>query len=241
MNAKEKLDLTKLPKHVAVIMDGNGRWAKRRGLPRSAGHSAGAKTLQDTTEYLNKMGVRYLTVYAFSTENWKRPKAEIDALMGLLLEYLKDSERRLSAKNIVIKIIGDKTKLSQEIQKQIIKTEAMTQNNSGLTLLIALNYGSRDEILQGVRKIAQDVKSGKLAVEDIDEQCISDVLYTKGVPDPELIIRPSGEYRLSNYLLWQAAYSEFWFDNICWPDFSRKYLLQAIEDYQKRNRRFGGV
>lgn len=238
---KIKFDKNMVPKHIAIIMDGNGRWAKKRGLPRAAGHRAGAQVLRTITEYADKIGVRYLTVYAFSTENWKRPKAEVDALMTLLLEYLKDAKNQLNGKNVVIKVIGDVAPLSNEIKAEIIKTEEYSKNNSGLTLNIAINYGSQNEIVNAVQKIAQQVKNGELEPSDINEKTISQNLYTKNCPDPDLIIRPSGEFRLSNFLMWQGAYSELWFSNINWPDFKKSDLDKAILDFQKRNRRFGGV
>ncbi|MBZ4645897.1 MAG: undecaprenyl diphosphate synthase [Clostridia bacterium] len=236
-----QIDYTKLPEHIAIIMDGNGRWAEKQGLPRTAGHKAGANTLKRITEFCNEIGVKILTVYAFSTENWRRPQEEVDALMRLLLEYLKDAERQLAGKNIAIKVIGDISVLSQEIQEQIIKTENLTKSNSGLLLNIAINYGGRAEVVNAVKQIATDVQNGKIQLTDINEQLISNYMYTKGLKDPDLIIRPSGELRLSNFLLWQSAYSELWFSNIYWPSFTPKHLLKAISDYQQRNRRFGGI
>ncbi|NLY42496.1 MAG: isoprenyl transferase [Clostridiaceae bacterium] len=235
------IDYSNLPEHIAIIMDGNGRWAKKKKLPRSVGHRAGANTLKTITEFCDKIGIKVLTVYAFSTENWKRPKEEVDALMDLLLEYLRDAERQLAGKNVVIKVIGDISVLSKEIQEQIIKTEKLTQSNTGLLLNIAINYGGRNELVNAVKNIVKDINEGKISVDDINEQCISNYLYTRGIKDPDLIIRPSGELRLSNFLLWQSAYSEFWFSNIYWPDFKPKDLLNAIRDYQQRDRRFGGV
>ncbi len=222
-------------------MDGNGRWAKKRGLPRSAGHSVGAETLKKIVTECNNMGIKYITVYAFSTENWKRPQAEVDYLMNLLLDYLKDAENTLAGENVRIRAIGSRKELSEEIQEQIIKTEKFTENNTGITMNIALNYGSREEIVTAVKGIYDDVKNGKLEIDDITPELISDNLYTKHQPDPDLIIRTSGEERISNFLLWQLAYSELWFTDKLWPDFSKNDLYEAILDYQGRGRRFGGV
>ena len=225
-----------LPQHIAIIMDGNGRWAKKRGLPRSAGHIAGAKTFKNIARYCNKIGLKYLTVYAFSTENWKRPADEVEGIMNLLRDYLKDAEN-FKDENIRVRFIGDRTPLADDIKELMAKNEYDSRNATGLTLYIAINYGGRDEIVKAVQKI---VESGVKA-EDIDEKLISDMLYTKDCPDPDFIIRPSGEYRLSNYLIWQSAYSEFWYSDILWPDFKEKDLEKAINDFSKRNRRFGGI
>ncbi len=225
-----------LPTHIAIIMDGNGRWAKKRSMPRSSGHVAGAKTFKDIARYCNKLGLKYLTVYAFSTENWKRPKQEVDSIMNLLRDYLKDAEN-FKSDNIKVKFIGNLEPLDDDIKELIKKDEDGSKDATGLCLNIAINYGGRDEITNAVRKI---VKSG-INPEDITEDTVSDNLYTAGIPDPDFIIRPSGEYRLSNYLIWQSAYAEYWFSDILWPDFKPKHLEQAIEDFNKRNRRFGGV
>lgn len=230
-----------LPRHIAVIMDGNGRWAKKRGLPRKAGHREGANTLKRITRICDEIGIDYLTVYAFSTENWTRPKEEVDALMSLLTEFLRNADNELAGKNIKIKVIGEAKGLSLEIQKEIKRVMNNTKDNTGLTLTLALNYGSRSEITRAAADIARDVKKGVLKLEDINEKLFESYLYTAGIPDPDLIIRPSGENRLSNFLLWQASYSELWYSNILWPDFTKKDLLQAIADYQRRNRRFGGL
>ena len=234
---KREIDLEHLPEHIGVIMDGNGRWAKKRGLPRSAGHSAGADTLKKIVTECNNMGIKYITVYAFSTENWNRPKEEVDFLMNLLLDYLKNAEKTLAGENVVIKAIGSRKELTEEIQQQIIKTENFTKDNTGIVMNIALNYGGREEIINAVREI----KKSDIAWEDIDEKVFSSYLYTKNQPDIDLLIRTSGEQRLSNFLLWQNSYSEFWFTNKLWPDFSKSDLYDAILDFQKRNRRFGGV
>ena len=230
-----------LPEHIGIIMDGNGRWAKKRGLPRSAGHRAGAKTLKEIISFCGKIGIKIVTVYAFSTENWKRPKKEVEELMNLLEEYLKQAEKELGGKNVVIRIIGNLDTLPAQIRSQVIKTQKMTQNNTGLILNIALNYGGRDEIIHAVKQIANEVKCNRLNVQDIDEKRMSKYMYTGVLKDPDLIIRPSGELRLSNFLLWQSAYTELWFSSIYWPDFSSADMLAAICDYQKRNRRFGGI
>lgn len=240
-NSLKQIDKSSLPKHIAIIMDGNGRWARKRGLPRSAGHKAGAKTLENIARYAGNMGIRFLTVYAFSTENWKRPKAEVDALMELLSEYLSDYKRLIGDDNIRICVIGSKSGLSDDILKKIEVVEKATEKNDGLTLNLALNYGSREEITATVREICARVELGKIKSDGVDESLISNFLYTSHCPDPDLIIRPSGEKRLSNFLLWQSAYSEFWFADINWPDFKPSDLDKAIIDFQKRNRRFGGV
>ena len=225
-----------LPRHIAIIMDGNGRWAKKRGLPRTAGHTAGAKTFKNIARYCNKIGLKYLTVYAFSTENWKRPEGEVKGIMNLLREYLKDAEN-FKDENIRVRFIGDREPLADDIKELMLKNERESENATGLTLYIAINYGGRDEIVKAVQKI---IKSGVKA-EDITEKVISDNLYTADCPDPDFIIRPSGEYRISNYLIWQSAYSEFWYSDILWPDFTEKHLEKAIDDFNKRNRRFGGI
>ena len=238
---QEEIDFNNLPRHIGVIMDGNGRWAKRRGLPRSAGHSAGAETLKKIVTECNKMGIKYITVYAFSTENWKRPKEEVEYLMGLLLGYLRDAENTLAGENVVVRAIGSRKELTQEIQEQIIKTEKFTQNNTGIVMNIALNYGSREEIVTAVRKISEEVKNNEIRTEDINDAVIAKHLYTSGQPDVDLLIRTSGELRLSNFMLWQISYAELWFTDKNWPDFSKEDLYRAILDYQKRGRRFGGV
>lgn len=234
----KEIDPNNVPKHVGIIMDGNGRWAKKRGLPRSAGHRAGAQVLRRITEFAEGIGVKYITAYAFSTENWKRPKAEVDALMDLLLEYLKDKEQ-LAGKRVIIRVIGDRSALSDEINREIDVVEEYTRGREGLTLYLAINYGGRQEIVQAMKKLGQDISEGNLAPEKLTEDMISERIYTDEVPDVDLIIRPSGELRLSNFLLWQSAYSEFWFSDINWPDFSNRDFTRAILDYQNRNRRFG--
>ncbi len=225
-----------LPEHIAIIMDGNGRWAKKRSLPRSAGHAAGSKNFKDIARYANKIGLHYLTVYAFSTENWKRPKEEVDNIMNILRDYLKDA-KNFKDENIKVKFIGDLTALDDDIRTLIDDAERESADATGLNLNIALNYGGRDEIVHAVKKI---VESG-VSADSITEQTVNENLYTAGMPDPDFIIRPSGEYRLSNYLIWQSAYAEYWFSDILWPDFKPKHLDTAIEDYLKRNRRYGGI
>lgn len=237
----KNVDKKSFPEHIAIIMDGNGRWAKKRGLPRSAGHSMGAKNLENVVRYLKDTSVRYLTVYAFSTENWKRPKDEVDDLMALLERYLRDYDNLLGGEDVKLKVIGRKDGLSDTLIKLIDEVEEKSKDRKQLTINIALNYGGRQEICDAAKKIADDVKMGKIDVSDIDEKLFNDYIYTKNIPDPDLIIRPSGEERLSNFLLWQCAYSEFWFSNVCWPDFTPDKLEEALLDFQKRNRRFGGV
>jgi len=241
--AKSEIDISKLniPNHIAIILDGNGRWAKKRMMPRNYGHAKGAKAVEQICEDAYNIGINYLTVYAFSTENWKRPKDEVDALMKLLSDYLEDSLSRATKNNMCVKVIGDKTALSIDLQNKIEKLETVTKDNTGLHFTIALNYGSRDEIVRAIKKVATDVKNEKLGVEDITEQVYSNYLDTKGIPDPDLLIRTSGEERLSNYLLWQLAYTEFYFTDCLWPDFDKKELLKAIVEYTKRDRRFGKV
>lgn len=225
-----------IPEHIAIIMDGNGRWAKKRGLPRNAGHAAGSKKFKDIARYCNKIGVKHLTVYAFSTENWRRPAEEVEGIMNILRDYLKDSKNYIK-ENIKLTFIGDRTPLPEDIKELMLTSEKDSENATGLTCHIAVNYGGRDEIVNAVKAISEK----GVAAKDITEELISANLYTHDYPDPELIIRPSGELRLSNFLIWQAAYSEFWFSDVLWPDFSEKDLDKAIDDYNKRNRRFGGV
>ncbi len=225
-----------LPTHIAIIMDGNGRWAKQRSLPRTAGHAAGSKNFKDIARYCNKIGLKYLTVYAFSTENWKRPKEEVDNIMKIFKEYLEDA-KNFKDENIQVQFIGDRSVLDTDIQRLMKESEDASADATGLHLNIAINYGGRDEIVHAVKNI---VDRG-IKADNITEQMISDSLYTNGQPDPDFIIRPSGEYRLSNYLIWQSAYAEYWFSDILWPDFKPKDLDRAIDDFNKRNRRFGGV
>ncbi|MCX7923903.1 MAG: isoprenyl transferase [Clostridia bacterium] len=235
------LDKDRLPVHIAIIPDGNGRWAKSRGLPRSAGHKEGSKTLKNIVIYSNNIGVKYLTVYVFSTENWRRPQDEVEALMSLLLGFLKNAEKELRGTEVKIRVIGNVKALAGDLQSEINRVEKLTQNNKGLCLNIALNYGGRDEIISSVKKIAKEVAEGKLGIESIDGNMISNKLYTAGIPDPDLLIRTSGEQRSSNFLLWQTAYTEYWYTDVLWPDFRQKNMDEAIYNFQKRNRRFGGV
>jgi len=238
---KAEIDMERLPTHIGVIMDGNGRWAKKRGLPRSAGHQAGADTLKKIVTECNKMGIKYITVYAFSTENWKRPKEEVDFLMNLLMSYLLDAERTLAGENVRIRAIGSRAELTEEMQKQIIKTEEFTSKNTGIVMNIALNYGSREELITATKKISEKVKNGEISVDEITADMISEELYTGGQPDPDLIIRTSNEQRLSNFMMWQSSYSELYFTKTLWPDFNLECLYDAILAYQNRDRRYGGV
>lgn len=232
-------DKNYMPKHIAIIMDGNRRWAKERGKPASFGHKEGAKTLEKIVRYANKIGLGYITVYAFSTENWKRAEDEVKSLMLLLQSYLDDYSKRADTENIRVKILGDITALSEGMQKSIIKCMERTKNNTGVTFNIALNYGGRDEIIRAVKEIAKKVKEEKIDVDDIKEDLISEHLYTKNEPDPDLVIRTSGELRLSNFLPWQSVYSELLFIQKNWPDFEEEDLDKAIIEYQKRTRKFG--
>lgn len=228
-----------MPKHIAIIMDGNRRWAREKGLDIKQGHKEGAKTLEKIVRYANKIGLQYITVYAFSTENWKRTKEEVGALMLLLQTYLDDYSKRADTENIRVKILGDISALSEGMQKSIIKCMERTKNNTGVTFNIALNYGGRDEIIKATTYIAKKVKENELQIEEITEETISNALYTAGQPDPDLLIRTSGELRTSGFLPWQAVYSEFLFLDKNWPDFNESDLDYAIEIYQKRNRKFG--
>ena len=231
----------KVPRHLAVILDGNGRWAKAKGLPRNMGHVEGAKTVEKMCEIVWNKGIEYFTVYAFSTENWNRPKEEVSLLMKLLREYMVGCIKRSMKNNMKVRVIGDKTKLDDDIRKSIADLEEKTKDNTGLKFTIAINYGSRDEIRRAVTDIAEDVKEGKISPSDISEELISGRLDTAGYPDPDLLIRTSGEQRISNYLLWQIAYSEFYFAECNWPDFNEKELDNAISAYNKRERRFGKI
>lgn len=234
-----ELKKEEMPKHIAIIMDGNRRWARTQGKPASFGHKAGAKTLENIVRYANKIGLQYITVYAFSTENWKRAEEEVSALMLLLQNYLDEYSKRADSENIRVKILGDITVLSQKMQKSIINCTERTKNNTGITFNIALNYGGRDEIIKAVQNIAKQVQDNKLEIEGINEEIISNNLYTAGQPDPDLLIRTSGEIRLSNFLPWQLVYSEFLFIDKNWPDFTEEDLDNAIMEYQKRTRKFG--
>lgn len=240
-NTEVVLDMSNIPKHIAIIMDGNGRWAKQRNLPRSLGHKAGVETIRDIVKECNKLGVKYLTLYAFSTENWKRPQEEVSALMKLLVDYLKNEIEELNSNGVIINHLGDISRLPEICQLELKKAYDYTKNNKGLMMNLAINYGGRDELINAIKNITSDVAKGNISSSDITESLISSYLYTSGMPDPDLIIRPSGECRISNFLLWQCAYSEFWYSNINWPDFTITNLHQAILDYQKRDRRYGGI
>ena len=229
-----------VPTHIAIIMDGNGRWAKRRGLPRNAGHKQGAKVFQNICDYCRKIGVKYVTAYAFSTENWKRPQNEVNAIMELLRSYLKEASKQ-TRKDARLLFLGDRTPLADDLQRLMEKVERESANNTGITICIALNYGCRAEIVNSARELARMAAQGKLDPDSIDESLFESYLYTGGIPDPDLLIRPSGELRLSNFLLWQLAYTEFVFQDVLWPDFTTAHLDQAIDQYTKRNRRFGGI
>lgn len=229
------LNYDAMPKHIAIIMDGNGRWAKKRGLPRTLGHKAGVEAIRGIVKECNKLGIKYLTLYAFSTENWVRPQDEVNALMNLLVEYLKNEFEELNSNNVVINHIGDISKLPKKCQDELISAYNKTKNNTGVVLNLALNYGGRNEIVSAVNEMLKN------NIKSITEEEFNKYLYTANMPDPDIIIRPSGEQRLSNFMLWQCAYSEFWYADICWPDFKENDLHKAIYDYQKRDRRFGGI
>lgn len=230
-----------LPVHIGIIMDGNGRWAKKRGLPRKAGHSAGANVFRKITRYCSDIGIKYLTVYAFSTENWKRPSDEVNSLMNLFKSYLEEALQDFKDDSIVVKFIGDKSQFNDDLKTLMIENEESSKNRDGMVLNIAMNYGSRDEIVRAVKNISLDVKNGKISEDDINDNLVSNYLYTAGQPDPDLIIRPSGEYRISNFMLWQSAYTEFVIMNKLWPDFDKSDLDEAINIFSKRSRRYGGV
>lgn len=231
----------KIPNHVAIILDGNGRWARSKGMPRNYGHVQGAKTVEVICEEAYRMGIQYLTVYAFSTENWSRPRDEVDALMGLLRSYMKTCLKTAAKNNMCVRIIGEKSRLDDDIRKRMEQLEEATKNNTGLHFQIAINYGGRDEIVRAVRRIAGDVADGRLAVDDITEDQISEMLDTGGIPEPDLLIRTCNEQRISNFLLWQLAYTELYFTAVAWPDFSKEELEKAIAAYNKRDRRYGLV
>ena len=228
-----------IPKHVAIILDGNGRWAKAKGMPRNYGHIQGAKTVEVICEEAYKMGIEYLTVYAFSTENWSRPKDEVDQLMKLLRNYMKTCQQTAKKNRMCVKVIGDKTKLAPDIQESIAALEEASKDNDGLHFQVAINYGSRDEMIRAMNRITEDLKDGKVEG-PVTEEMFESYLDTAGIPDPDLLIRTSGEQRLSNYLLWQMAYTEFYFTEVHWPDFSKEELIKACEAYSRRDRRYGG-
>ena len=234
------IDMNNIPKHIGIIMDGNGRWAKKRNLPRNIGHKAGVEALRNVVKECNNIGVKYLTLYGFSTENWSRPDNEVNALMKLLVDYLKGEFEELNKNDVVINNIGDITKLPLICQTELNNAYEKSKNNKGLVMNLAFNYGGRAELVRAFKKINQDIEFGRIDKIDIDEKLMNNYLYTAGMPDPDIIIRPSGEQRLSNFMLWQSAYSELWYSDIYWPDFKAKHLQMAIHDYQKRHRRFGG-
>ena len=231
----------KIPNHVAIILDGNGRWAKSKGMPRNYGHVQGAKTVEVICEEAYRMGIQYLTVYAFSTENWNRPTDEVEALMGLLRNYMKTCLKTAAKNNMCVRIIGDKTGLDEDIRKRMEQLEKATKDNTGLHFQIAINYGGRDEIVRAVRQLADSVASGSMKADDITEDVLSNTLDTHGLPEPDLLIRTCNEQRISNFLLWQLAYTEFYFTPVAWPDFSKEELEKAVEAYNKRDRRYGLV
>ncbi len=244
MNKKNIPQFSVLPQHIGIIMDGNGRWAKQRDLPRYKGHIEGAKTFRRIGEFAADVGIKCMTFYAFSTENWKRPQEEVDAIMQLFREYLHEAEERKAEneeKGIKLCFLGDRKGIPEDILAIMENIENSSKYETKVILNLAINYGGRHEITDGVKKIAEKVKNGEISVDDITEEMISDSLYTAGTPDPDLIIRPSGEYRLSNFLTWQSAYSEFWFSDVLWPDFTEDNLIEALREFEKRNRRFGGV
>ena len=231
----------KIPQHIAIILDGNGRWAKAKGMPRNYGHTAGAKNVETVCQAAHDLGVKYVTMYAFSTENWNRPEGEVEALMKLLESYLKNCIKTADKNNMRVRVIGDTTRLSERFQERIRELEAASAKNDGLNLQIAINYGSRDEMTRAMRRMSEDVAAGKRKPEEITESVFEEYLDTAGIPDPDLLIRTSGELRLSNFLLWQMAYSEFYFTPVLWPDYNKETMIEAIRAYSKRDRRFGGV
>ncbi len=231
----------KVPKHVAIILDGNGRWAKAKGLPRNYGHVQGAKTVENICEEAYRMGIQYLTVYAFSTENWNRPQDEVDALMKLLRNYMKNCLKTAEKNRMCVKVLGDKSRLDEDIRTRIEELEEATKDNDGLHFQIAINYGGRDELVRVMRKIADRVAAGELTADAITEEGVNDCLDTAGIPDPDLLIRTCNEQRISNFLLWQLAYTEFYFTPVPWPDFTKEELVKAVEAYNHRDRRYGGL
>ncbi len=241
MDLKDQINLDKLPRHIAIIMDGNGRWAKQHGRPRVFGHRNGVKAVREVTEAAAELGVQFLTLYAFSTENWKRPHTEVNALMELLVDTIHREIDTLMKNNIRLEYIGDLSRLPDSTRRALLNGIELTRHNTRMTLVLALNYSARWEIVEATRRLAADVATGKLKPENINEVTVADALSTRHMPDPELLIRTSGETRLSNFLLWQVAYSEFYFTPVLWPDFRKAHLYEAILDFQKRERRFGGA
>lgn len=240
-NTKSQVNFDHLPRHIAIIMDGNGRWAKRRGLPRTAGHAAGAETFRTIATYCKEIGLEYLTVYAFSTENWKRPAEEVSAIMGLLKKYLLEAIGRMERDKVKMNFFGDLSPLPEELRLLCEQTQEISKRYDGVQVNICLNYGGRDELLRAAKSFALDCAEGRADPNHLTEAAFSELMFSKGIPDPDLIIRPSGELRISNFLIWQSAYAEFYFTDVLWPDFSKDELHRAIADYQSRSRRFGGV
>ena len=240
-NDYEGIDQSRGPKHVAIIMDGNGRWAQKKGLPRTFGHRVGAETLREIVKAASNIGIQVLTAYAFSTENWRRPTDEVNLLMSLMADYLDNEITELNKNNVQIRFIGIIEGLAPALQNKIEKAQTHTAHNTGLIFNLAVNYGGRAELTRAVKIISEKVQNKKLAIEDINESIIEQHLYTHGLPSPDLLIRPSGDFRISNFLLWQMAYTEFWFTDVNWPDFTPAHLMQAIYEYQQRERRFGGI
>jgi len=238
---QDSQSLCKIPNHVAIIMDGNGRWAKSRCLPRTAGHKKGMEVVRDVVRASAEIGIKYLTLFGFSSENWRRPESEVSDLMGLLRFYLKREAKELHKQNVRMLVIGDRSKLASDIQKQVTYVEDLTSENTGLTVIIALSYGARDELVTAARTLAKQVQAGDILAEDITEDVFSASLFTKDIPDPDLLIRTSGEQRISNFLLWQIAYAEFVFVDTLWPDFTKETLLAALSEYSRRERRYGAV
>lgn len=235
----EKVDFNNLPRHIAIILDGNGRWAQKRGLPRTAGHAAGAETFRKIATYCKEIGLEYLTVYAFSTENWKRPQQEVDTIMSLLEKYLYEAIDQMEKDRVKMAFFGDTTVLSPKLQELIARTRDISKHYEGCQVNICLNYGGRDEILRGIRKYAEEYKNG--TAEELTEESFNRYLFSAGIPDPDLLIRPGGELRLSNFLMWQSAYSELYFTDTLWPDFTPEDINRAIAVYQHRDRRYGGI
>lgn len=231
----------KMPRHVAIILDGNGRWARAKGMPRNYGHVQGAKTVETICEEAYRMGIQYLTVYAFSTENWNRPKEEVDALMKLLRSYMKTCLKTAEKNRMCVRVLGEKSRLDEDIRSRIQELEEATRNNDGLHFQIAINYGGRDEIVRAMKKMAGEAASGRMAPEDITEETVDGFLDTAGLPEPDLLIRTCGELRISNFLLWQLAYTEFYFTSVPWPDFTKEELIKAVEAYNHRDRKYGGL
>lgn len=236
-----EIDKNNIPEHIAIIMDGNGRWAQKRKLPRKIGHKAGVETIRNIVKECSNLGVKYLTLYAFSTENWKRPEDEVSALMNLLVTYLRNELEELHNNDVIINYIGDIEELPAKCINELVKSKEKTKNNKGLTLNLALNYGSRDEIIKAMKNLYSDIECKKMTINDVNEKIFSNYLYTTDMPDPDLLIRTSGEKRLSNFLLWQLSYTEFWFTDVLWPDFTGNHLREAIKEVQNRERRFGGI